>query len=236
MLCHETDARLRYERYMRTSSVHSHILVVTTGGTIDALYDPAQGTPYHVPLPETTGGSAVPEAMAMMRIDRGCSFYRLAMKDSKAITVDEMDAILHIAEAGEYDKVLIVSGTDRMPDIAKHIEMRRAERGPDDALAKKRFVLTGAMGPLRNAQGEFRDPKEIRFKNDGWDNLQRAVKDLQRASFPPGAYVRMGRKLWPANEVEKVVHTEGQGPDAVVTHSEFQGRTVGEVRRDNAKG
>lgn len=212
-----------------------HILVFITGGTIDALYDPEQGTPYHVPMPAATSGSGVPEAMRAMRIDNRCDYFRVAMKDSKDITDTEIDDMLATAELGGYDKVMVVSGTDHMPRMAKYIENKIAERAPDDPLTKKRFVFTGAMGPLRGADGEFRDPNTVKFKNDGWDNLRRAVVDLQRGTVKFGVYVRMGRKLWPASEVEKVVHVEGEGPDAIVTDSHFEGRTVGDIKRDRAK-
>ncbi len=231
MLRHETETTRRYISGM----THERILVFITGGTIDAQYDPAVATPYHVPVPATTSESAVPEAMRRMGIDRHCDFYRYCMKDSKDITDGDMDEMLHIAEAGEYDKVLFVTGTDRMAELGQYVERMAAARGAGSPLEHKTFLFTGAMGPLRNAKGALRNPERITLKNDGWSNLRAAVEDLEHGDMKPGAYVRMGEHLWPAYGVKKVVHLDGTGPDAKVTDSEFQGVTAAAERGTPSK-
>lgn len=52
------------------------------------------------------------------------------------------------------------------------------------------IVLTGAMGPLRDCHKVWREPSANTMKNDGWDNLTRAMADVQRAQ--PGVYIEMG--------------------------------------------
>lgn len=200
---------------------HPRILVITTGGTIDAMYDPEVATPYHVPVPQSPRDTAVPEAMARMGIDTHCDFHRFSMKDSKDITDADMDALLTLVSKEGYDRVLFVTGTDRMAQLGQYIEARVAEQPEDSALRRSIFLFTGAMGPLRDAQGAFRDPKEKTIKNDGWYNLRRAVHDLERG-LPFGAYLRMGDALYPASRVTKDVTVDTSGPTALVTESGFR--------------
>ncbi|PZP84286.1 MAG: hypothetical protein DI582_09265 [Azospirillum brasilense] len=76
------------------------------------------------------------------------------------------------------------------------------------------------MYPLRDAQGQWRDPAVIPQMNDGWENLRRAITEAPAAA--PGVYLEMGQGLWDADSVTKHVQTETDRPDTKVRHSEFQ--------------
>lgn len=191
------------------SPAPARILVVTTGGTIEALYNPEEGTPHHVPVPGSRHESCIPAALAKMGVDAGCEFWPLDMRDSKKIITATLDAVL--ARAGEEDfrRVVIVHGTDTMPANARYMERRVAEWGAERAMDERVFVFTGAMSPLRDKHGQWRDA------SDGWENLRRALHDTAEAK--PGVYVEMGQGPQSPRSIKKTVVAEG----GVVKHSAF---------------
>ena len=70
---------------------HRKTLVITTGGTIEALYDPRRGTPYYVPVSPTTSASAIPAALEKLGLHDQVDMYPLCMKDSKEVTTEDLD-------------------------------------------------------------------------------------------------------------------------------------------------
>lgn len=195
-------------------------LVILTGGTIEALYDPAHGTPYYVPVPARVEDSAIPGALEKLGLRDACDIYPLRMKDSKQITTADLDHILVTLAEGDYNAAVVVHGTDTMPIHARYLKRRLAEYGAEQGMDDKRIIFTGAMYPLRDAQGQWRDPAVSPQMNDGWENLRRAVAQAPNAA--PGVYLEMGQGLWDADSVTKHVQTENDRPDTKVRHSEFQ--------------
>lgn len=95
--------------------------MVITGGTIEALYSPDNGTPYYVPVPKTAAESAIPAALKKMGLDADCDYFFASMKDSKEVQATELDGILHQITQGNYDRCIIVHGTDTMPLHARYM-------------------------------------------------------------------------------------------------------------------
>jgi L-asparaginase/Glu-tRNA(Gln) amidotransferase subunit D len=198
-------------------------LVVITGGTCEALYDPAQGTPHMVPLPNTVEDSAIPELIAKLGRADEVDFLKLGMTDSKDMSLSELDATLYHAMEEGYDRVVIVQGTDTMPLHAQYLKKRIAEwseHAPE--LQKKTFVFTGAMKPLRDAHGNWHPPE----KADLWQNMPRALDDAKAQK--PGVYIEMGdmpglpKGPWEADTVDKQVVVDAPGSRvAHVVHSAF---------------
>ncbi len=202
-------------------------LVITTGGTIESQYNPEEGTPYHVPLPDKAADSCIPDALRQLGADGDCDFYRMTMVDSKKMTSANVDHLLaYVAEHHEeYDRIVIVHGTDTSAINAKKIKDRITGMGAYAGaygMAEKTFIITGAMEPLRDKHGGWRP------QADGWDNLRRAIKDARVEK--PGVYVEMGARYepnvgpgpWEADTVRKHVETQDDTPGTLVKHSEFQ--------------
>lgn len=182
--------------------MQTKILVVITGGTIEALYNPEEGTPYFVPVPTSVKDSCIPQALQELGFNKEAyEICLLSMKDSKKVTTNALDFILTHAIEKQYDKVVVVHGTDTMPIHARYLEDKLEEWGSEHNADKLRIVLTGAMQPLRDKYGRWRK------ESDGWENLRQAMSDA--ANAPAGVYVEMGKGPWKASEVDKKVIASG---------------------------
>ena len=188
-------------------------LVVITGGTIEALYNPEEGTPYYVPVPKTASESCIPGALERLGVGTACEVYPLAMKDSKEVTTAMLDHVLAHAVTHGYKRIVMVHGTDTMPLHARYMQRRVAEWGSEGAVDEKTFIFTGAMQPLRDKHGAWRE------QADGWQNLTRALHDAQ--TQPAGVYVEMGEGPWFPNEIDKFVQAGDKTPGAIVEKSGF---------------
>lgn len=190
-------------------------LIVTTGGTIESFYNPEEGTPATVPQ---TGQSYIPEAIAELKrsgaIPADFTFYHypLGQHDSKQVTREHMQHIAYyLHQHPEYEKVMIVHGTDTMPVHARLLKKYLHEFGIDN----RTVVFTGAMEPLRDKE---RNPRP---SADGWKNLAYTIHHLPR--MLPGVSVVMDEIRYNAEEINKLVETEDAKPgtEIMVKHSEF---------------
>ncbi len=152
-----------------TSSADFHLIVISTGGTIEKTYQPRSGKLLNEQsvLDHMLDQLELPE----LKIER----IRLLNKDSL-----DMDAADHtlIADAAHNaakrcDGVVVVHGTDRMAESGNAIH----DLG-DPSVA---VVLTGAMRPY-----ELRD-------TDAMQNLTEALTAVRLAQ--PGVYVAMHNKV-----------------------------------------
>jgi L-asparaginase/Glu-tRNA(Gln) amidotransferase subunit D len=195
-------------------------LVVTTGGTIEAQYNPEDGTPHYVPVAVTANETCIPAALKKMGLDGQADVYPLAMKDSKEVTTAMLDHILWKAASDGYDCIVIVHGTDTMPLHARYLKRRVAEYGAAYGVDQKCFILTGAMGPLRDKEGAWREPTEHLKFNDGWHNLRQSLKHVNAQAA--GVYVTMGDVPKEADTIDKKVEVDMPGSrTAQVVHSGF---------------
>lgn len=181
------------------------LLVITTGGTIDALYDPTQGTPAMVPVGTD---SAIPQTLEQLGARAACDVYALCQKDSKQVTPAHLQHIAqYIAEHDhEYNAVIITHGTDTMPVHARKLKALLAEY----EIAPKTIIFTGAMQPLRDGEGHWR------MQGDGMQNLTLALESARSA--PTGVYLAIEGALHDAETLDKNVSTN---PDNTVRHAEF---------------
>ncbi len=184
------------------------ILVITTGGTIDALYHPEDGTPSIVPLSDQTGiGKALDHAGYKGEYD----LYPLCQRDSKQIHTPTLQHIAHyIAEHDhDYDSVIVTHGTDTMPVHARKLKALLAEY----EISPKTVIFTGGMEPLRDVKGQWRESA------DGWQHLSESMKLAQQ--HPAGVYLVVEGKTCDAETLNKnVVLT----PDNMVSDAEFIAR------------
>ena len=215
-------------------------LVVITGGTIEAGYNPEEVTPFNVPMPPTVEGSAIPELLKKLGGTDDVDCLKLGMTDSKSMAIvgqplgtkTMIDAILHHAIHKHYDRVIIVQGTDTMPEHAQYLKARIAELADYETSAEhKIFVFTGAMAPLRDKHWHFRDESV----SDGWVNMRRALQDVHAQT--PGVYVQMGdyvETLQGGHLPEKPVRKFIQGPwraDAIAKHVDTKRHPVTHVEQ-----
>lgn len=146
------------------------ILLLTTGGTIDAAAYPDDGP---APVKSTVTNARLVEK-TMAELTHGTAVTRaICDKDSKDLTPPDLkDLFDAIDEAACYSRIVVTTGTDRMGDIAR---MFKAS-GITPACP---VVFTGAMVPLANGA-----------RSDGFANLKRAAFD--RPDLILGTYIAMG--------------------------------------------
>jgi L-asparaginase/Glu-tRNA(Gln) amidotransferase subunit D len=165
-------------------------LVVITGGTIDAMYSPEEGTPHVVPVPKTAADSCIPAALEKLGLRAQCDVWPLAMKDSKHITREVLDQITQRIVGEGYERVVIMHGTDTMPRNGRYLRQELEKQlGPQHTT---RVVMTGAMNPLRDANTQWRGLNADGTPNleakdcDGWSNLARSIADTANPKLDPG--------------------------------------------------
>lgn len=200
-------------------------LIITTGGTIDAQYDPAQGTPYQVPLPSDAQDSGVPGALRHMGLADRCDFLHYSMKDSKGMGPGDMDALMGLMAEHPHRRVIIVHGTDTMPTNAQYMQhhLHRYD-GWMHPVSNRQILFTGAMGPLRDGSGQFRLPESTGLLNDGWVNLRHAIERIDQVA-PGEVAIEMGKADRPlhASALYKEVIVDRPGhPQAKVIASEMK--------------
>jgi len=103
----------------------------------------------------------------------------LMRKDSLDITAEDRALITKTVADAPCDRILITHGTDTMVETAKGLT----------GIAQKTIVLTGALEPAL-------------FKtSDAVFNIGCALGAVQ--SLPPGVFIAMNGKIFPANKVWK---------------------------------
>ena len=103
----------------------------------------------------------------------------LMRKDSLEMNDDDRALIRATCDEADESCILITHGTDTMADTAEFLK----------GVEGKTIVLTGAMAPAR-----FRE-------TDAVFNIGCAVGAAQ--SLPPGVYVAMNGRIFPAGQVQK---------------------------------
>jgi L-asparaginase len=145
------------------------ILIIMTGGTIDAeaYPDPVRPPRYAIPLKD----SIVPHVVEELGYEADCRFFQWMMKDSKDFSEMEIYALSVFIEQRRAQHIIVTHGTDRMPENARQLKTLLKGSG-------KTTVITGAMVPLANGKN-----------SDGYDNLRYAIEHIE--SWPPGVHVVM---------------------------------------------
>lgn len=149
------------------------VAVFATGGTFDKEYNELDGTLFFK-TPHT------PEMLRLGRCTLPVRFETLMMKDSLDMTEADRALIAEACARAPESRIVITHGTDTMEVTARFL----AER-----LAGKTVVLTGAMVPYTFGS------------SDGLFNLGSALAFAQ--ALPPGVYIAMNGRCFPAAEATK---------------------------------
>lgn len=159
-----------FRAVLSVSMTKKHIALISTGGTIEKVYDELRGM--------LVNEVSNLDVMLTRLETRGLWLTRVPLmnKDSMAMTGDDHELIAKTAEVMSvaHDGVVIVHGTDRLQYTGDRlVEILPAPKVP--------IVLTGAMRPyqLRNS--------------DAMQNLTEALMAVQLA--PPGIHLAMHNRL-----------------------------------------
>jgi len=167
-------------------STDKGIRVFITGGTFDKEYDELTGRLYF-------RDSHLPEMLKLGRCNLNLEIRTLMMIDSLEMTGDDRSLILEHCRHAPENRIVITHGTDTM--VATAIALAASVKD-------KTIVLTGAMIPYRFG------------RSDGLFNPGSALAFAQ--TLPPGVYVVMNGRCFPAERVRKNRQTgmfEEQAPD-----------------------
>ena len=150
------------------------IHIIMTGGTIDSVWDPGQDT---VTVAEH---SQIPDYFASKKVE--IRFSESCMKDSRALTEEDLTEILKTVEDSKEKKIIITHGIFAMPDTAKFLQ--------DNLKRKDLFIiLTGSKTPIGFTG------------SDAPANLDFAMKKL--TELQPGIYLCLNQQILTIKEAEK---------------------------------
>lgn len=149
------------------------IAILTTGGTIDKVY--ALSGDLEIGPPAVAGILDAVVTPTPILVER------VLAKDSLDLTDDDRDALARAVARTAADRIVITHGTDTMTDTAESL----AGRVPEG----KTIVLTGALQPASMN------------RSDAAFNLGFAIAAAQTS--PPGVYVAMSARVFPASTVVK---------------------------------
>ncbi len=147
--------------------------IIATGGTFDKHYDEIKGS-------LVFGASHLPQALRRARIAQPVTLEALPPLDSLDMQDADRQRILEACERAVEASIVIVHGTDTMPETAQVLGLAKLART---------VVLTGAMIP---------------YEIDGSDalfNLGFACGVAQ--ALPPGVYVAMNAQVFAWDKVRK---------------------------------
>ncbi len=107
------------------------ILLISTGGTFNKIYDPLKGT-----LPVDNNSRALAEIASKWL----CEFdiMNIIGKDSLEINSQDRLELLATINQSEYENIIVIHGTDTMELTAENLA---------DADLEKKIIITGAMVP-----------------------------------------------------------------------------------------
>ena len=147
--------------------------IIATGGTFDKHYDPLTGKLIF-------RDSVLPEAIDRARLTLPVTFESLLALDSLDMQDSHRQQIREACERSVEDRVVIVHGTDTMPETAQVL---------GHAALKKTIVLTGAMVPYQIA------------RSDAFFNLGYACAAASLTAT--GVYIAMNGQLFRWDDVTK---------------------------------
>lgn len=159
--------------YFMNKAVH----LIITGGTIDATWDGRQDTAV------VAEHSIIPDYIGKLSLYAQVKFTEVCMKDSRALTPEDVKKVLDTIENCEEEKIIITHGTYTMPDTARYIKANLKRKGVT-------VVLTGAMTPLKGF-----DMSDASF------NLGYAFSQVQ--NLEPEVYLCMNGRTFSSEEVAK---------------------------------
>lgn len=163
---------------MKNDQIH----FIMTGGTIDSYYDGTKDTV--VPNKK----SVLPGYIRNLKVYDNFHFTQVCMKDSRDLTMKDMERILSAVNKSHSKRIIITHGTYTMPDTARYLKQHLKRND-------KTIILTGSMLPLT-------------FSNsDAPFNLGYAIAKLDELGG--GIYVCMNGRIFDPAEVKKFI-SEGR--------------------------
>lgn len=114
-----------------------HLLIVTTGGTIDKIYFDALSE-YQV------GNTQTARLLEIGRVAAPFEIVELMRKDSLELTDADRATIVAAVSSADVDRIIITHGTDTMTVTAEALA----------GIAGKTIVLVGALAPARFAESD----------------------------------------------------------------------------------
>lgn len=156
----------------------SDIHMILTGGTIEKAYDPVSEKP------EFTSKSIIPGYLHdTIKTHMDLSFETICQIDSLQMTEEHRANILRSITHANARHIVIVHGTSTMDVTASYLAQNLIDNN-------KTIILTGGLIPLK----EF-------AMSDGGFNLGYAMAQAQ--AQPPGIYIAMHARCFPAGSVRK---------------------------------
>lgn len=155
--------------------VKSKIHFILTGGTIDSYYSGSVDTV--VPREH----SIIPKYIKYLQLYEEFEFSEVCMKDSRDLTIQDLNKIGKTIENSKHKKIIISHGTYTMPNTAKFLEKNLKNKD-------KTVIITGSMIPL-----EGFSPSDASF------NLGFSIAKLQELSN--GIYICMNGRLFLPEEI-----------------------------------
>jgi L-asparaginase len=156
-----------------TVSSSQPIRILITGGTFDKEYDEINGRLFFK-------DSHLPEMLSLGRCRLSVEVRTLMMIDSLDMTDADRELIAQQCMATPGDRIVVTHGTDTMAQTASMLAAK---------VFAKTIVVTGAMIPYKFGS------------SDGLFNLGSALAFVQ--TLPPGVYVAMNGRCFPAGTVRK---------------------------------
>ena len=163
---------------MKTNSIH----FIHTGGTIDSYYDMARDCV--IPFPH----SILPNYLGGLKIPRPMVFTEVCMKDSRDLTLDDMQRVCEVIENAQEQLFIITHGAYCIPDTARYLLTNLDPKG-------RTIVFTGALVPL-----------EFGARSDAAFNLGYCLAAIDH--LPSGIHVCMNGALYDPSEI---AHLIGEG-------------------------
>ena len=156
--------------------------IICCGGTIDKIYFDAQSA-YRV------GKPTAPEVLRRARVPGNRAVKSVLREDSLDMTAADRKLVAAAVRKSNAKRILITHGTDTMAQTARVVEEAINERPKQE----KTVVFTGSYSPAI-----FRD-------TDADFNIGFALAAAQL--LPPGVYVAISGKVFPAENVRKNIKT-----------------------------
>lgn len=163
----------------------NRLRVFACGGTFDKRYNPISGQL------EFAADSQLADLVARARVTLPTVVETLMQIDSLDMQDSHRERVLAACRAASEPAIVIVHGTDTMPDTARVLgpHFGAASTPPDDA---KTIVLTGAMVPYAIT------------RSDALFNLGFACACAQ--TLPPGVWIAMNARVFAWDDVRKNTH------------------------------
>lgn len=154
-----------------------------TGGTIDSYYEGTKDTA--VPLKK----SCIPDFIKSLKLYNETKFSEICMKDSRNMTMQDLNNLLKEIEKSDCKHIIITHGTYTMPDTARYIDANLKSR-------EKTIILTASMIPITGFS-----------PSDGPFSLGYAISEVQ--NLKNGVYACVNGRVFQSNEIMKIV-SEGR--------------------------